>query len=71
METVLLGLHQGPAHKLCIEPGNPHIFYTCGEDGSVQRVSGSLYFLLYNRGRFYSNHVLFYSEKLFDRTNNK
>ncbi|XP_013612883.1 PREDICTED: DDB1- and CUL4-associated factor 8-like protein 2 isoform X1 [Brassica oleracea var. oleracea] len=37
VETVLLGLHQGPAHKLCIEPGNPHIFYTCGEDGLVQR----------------------------------
>ena len=39
VETVLLGLHQGPAHKLCIEPGNPHVFYTCGEDGLVQRVS--------------------------------
>ncbi|CAN7108440.1 DDB1- and CUL4-associated factor 8-like protein 2 isoform X1 [Brassica rapa] len=37
VETVLLGLHQGPAHKLCIEPGNPHVFYTCGEDGLVQR----------------------------------
>lgn len=37
VETVLLGLHQGRAHKLCIEPGNPHVFYTCGEDGLVQR----------------------------------
>ncbi|CAH2076710.1 unnamed protein product [Thlaspi arvense] len=37
VETSLLGSHQGRAHKLCIEPGNPHIFYTCGEDGLVQR----------------------------------
>ncbi|KFK30152.1 hypothetical protein AALP_AA7G223600 [Arabis alpina] len=37
VETSFLGLHQGRAHKLCIEPGNPHIFYTCGEDGLVQR----------------------------------
>lgn len=41
VETSFLGLHQGRAHKLCIEPGNPHIFYTCGEDGLVQRVSSS------------------------------
>ncbi|KAK4562126.1 hypothetical protein RGQ29_004832 [Quercus rubra] len=31
-----LGKHQGRAHKLAIEPGSPHIFYTCGEDGLVQ-----------------------------------
>ncbi|XP_010446973.1 PREDICTED: DDB1- and CUL4-associated factor 8-like isoform X2 [Camelina sativa] len=37
VKTSLLGLHQGRAHKLCIEPGNPHVFYTCGEDGLVQR----------------------------------
>ncbi|CAN8327690.1 unnamed protein product [Cochlearia groenlandica] len=37
VETSFLGLHQGRAHKLCIEPGNPHVFYTCGEDGLVQR----------------------------------
>lgn len=43
METSFLGLHQGRAHKLCIEPGNPHIFYTCGEDGLVQRVSSKLH----------------------------
>lgn len=41
MDTRFLGMHQGRAHKLCIEPGNPHIFYTCGEDGLVQRVSSS------------------------------
>lgn len=34
-----LGKHQGRAHKLAIEPGSPHIFYTCGEDGLVQHVS--------------------------------
>ncbi|XP_010432320.1 PREDICTED: DDB1- and CUL4-associated factor 8-like isoform X2 [Camelina sativa] len=37
VKTSFLGLHQGRAHKLCIEPGNPHVFYTCGEDGLVQR----------------------------------
>ncbi|KAF8405472.1 hypothetical protein HHK36_010378 [Tetracentron sinense] len=36
VETVLLAEHQGRAHKLAIEPGSPHIFYTCGEDGLVQ-----------------------------------
>ncbi|XP_074312885.1 uncharacterized protein LOC141648254 isoform X2 [Silene latifolia] len=35
-KTSLLGRHQGRAHKLAIEPGSPHIFYSCGEDGSVQ-----------------------------------
>ncbi|XP_043713585.1 DDB1- and CUL4-associated factor 8-like [Telopea speciosissima] len=36
VETVILGKHQGRAHKLAIEPGSPYIFYTCGEDGLVQ-----------------------------------
>ncbi|KAL9415532.1 hypothetical protein AB3S75_043760 [Citrus x aurantiifolia] len=36
VETKLLGKHQGRAHKLAIEPGSPHVFYTCGEDGLVQ-----------------------------------
>lgn len=39
MGTKLLAKHQGRAHKLAIEPGSPHIFYTCGEDGLVQHVS--------------------------------
>ncbi|KAK8311659.1 hypothetical protein V6Z12_D02G266300 [Gossypium hirsutum] len=26
------------AYKLAIEPGSPHIFYTCGEDGLVQHI---------------------------------
>lgn len=36
VESNVLGKHQGRAHKLAIEPGSPHIFYTCGEDGLVQ-----------------------------------
>ncbi|XP_024962469.1 DDB1- and CUL4-associated factor 8-like isoform X3 [Cynara cardunculus var. scolymus] len=36
VETKLLARHQGRAHKLANEPGSPHIFYTCGEDGLVQ-----------------------------------
>lgn len=35
-ETSMLGKHHGRAHRLAIEPGSPHIFYTCGEDGLVQ-----------------------------------
>ncbi|GAV86597.1 WD40 domain-containing protein [Cephalotus follicularis] len=34
--TAMLAKHEGRAHKLAIEPGSPHIFYTCGEDGLVQ-----------------------------------
>nr|CAD1835180.1 unnamed protein product [Ananas comosus var. bracteatus] len=36
VDTKLLGQHEGRAHKLAIEPGSPHIFYSCGEDGLVQ-----------------------------------
>lgn len=36
VETSLLATHQERAHKLAIEPGSPHIFYSCGEDGLVQ-----------------------------------
>ena len=52
VETSLLAEHQGRAHKLAIEPGSPHIFYSCGEDGVVQHVSytfcvnSSLYYWL-------------------------
>ncbi|XP_017970804.1 PREDICTED: DDB1- and CUL4-associated factor 8 isoform X1 [Theobroma cacao] len=38
VKTRLLAKHQGRAHKLAIEPGSPHIFYTCGEDGLVQHI---------------------------------
>lgn len=48
VETSLLGSHLGRAHKLAIEPGSPYMFYTCGEDGLVQRVSFDLLFLLLN-----------------------
>ncbi|CAL9228675.1 unnamed protein product [Arabidopsis halleri] len=36
VETCLLGKHQGPVHKLAVEPGSPFSFYTCGEDGAVK-----------------------------------
>ncbi|XP_078155601.1 uncharacterized protein LOC144551502 isoform X2 [Carex rostrata] len=36
VRTTLLGVHEGRAHKLAIEPGSPYIFYCCGEDGLVQ-----------------------------------
>uniref|UniRef100_A0A7N0U6Q2 Uncharacterized protein n=1 Tax=Kalanchoe fedtschenkoi TaxID=63787 RepID=A0A7N0U6Q2_KALFE len=36
VETTLLAKHEARAHKLAIEPGSPHIFYSCGEDGLVQ-----------------------------------
>lgn len=38
VDTKSLVKHQGRVHKLAIEPGNPHIFYSCGEDGVVQHV---------------------------------
>ncbi|THU53641.1 hypothetical protein C4D60_Mb10t16590 [Musa balbisiana] len=34
--TKQLGTHRGRVHKLAIEPGSPHIFYSCGEDGLIQ-----------------------------------
>ncbi|KAJ8631476.1 hypothetical protein MRB53_024799 [Persea americana] len=37
VDTKSLAKHQGRVHKLAIEPGSPHIFYSCGEDGVVQR----------------------------------
>ncbi|XP_042427606.1 DDB1- and CUL4-associated factor 8-like [Zingiber officinale] len=36
--TTLLTNHVGRAHKLGIEPGSPHTFYSCGEDGVVQHI---------------------------------
>eukprot|EP00268_Persea_americana_P005835 TRINITY_DN1200_c0_g1_i1.p1 TRINITY_DN1200_c0_g1~~TRINITY_DN1200_c0_g1_i1.p1 ORF type:complete len:482 (+),score=100.46 TRINITY_DN1200_c0_g1_i1:297-1742(+) len=36
VETKNLGKHRGRVHQLAIEPGSPHIFYSCGEDGLVQ-----------------------------------
>ena len=38
VSTRRLGIHRGRVHKLAIEPGSPHIFYSCGEDGLVQHV---------------------------------
>ncbi|KAJ0828861.1 putative transcription factor WD40-like family [Helianthus annuus] len=40
LQTLIeLGKHNGRVHKLAVEPGSPHMFYSCGEDGFVQRVS--------------------------------
>lgn len=36
VHTKKLGKHHGRVHKLAVEPGSPHIFYSCGEDGLVQ-----------------------------------
>ncbi|XP_062171313.1 uncharacterized protein LOC133877093 [Alnus glutinosa] len=36
VDTRRLGGHQGPVHELAVEPGSPHILYSCGEDGFVQ-----------------------------------
>ncbi|XP_020677732.1 DDB1- and CUL4-associated factor 8 isoform X1 [Dendrobium catenatum] len=33
--TKMLARHEGRAHKMALEPGNPHILYSCGEDGLV------------------------------------
>ncbi|KAJ0979325.1 hypothetical protein J5N97_014799 [Dioscorea zingiberensis] len=33
----VLGTHYGRVPQLAIEPGSPRIFYSCGEDGIVQR----------------------------------
>lgn len=35
--TRQLGLHNGRVHGLVLEQGSPHVFYSCGEDGLVQR----------------------------------
>ncbi|CAI0545367.1 unnamed protein product [Linum tenue] len=34
--TKKLGKHQGRVHNLAVEPGSPHVLYSCGEDGIVQ-----------------------------------
>ncbi|XP_043700622.1 DDB1- and CUL4-associated factor 8 [Telopea speciosissima] len=36
VDTKCLGKHQGRIYKLSVEPGSPHIFYSCGEDGFIQ-----------------------------------
>ncbi|OMO71173.1 hypothetical protein CCACVL1_18388 [Corchorus capsularis] len=36
VRTRRLGKHEGRVHDLAVEPGSPHIFYSCGEDGLVQ-----------------------------------
>ncbi|TKY48488.1 DDB1- and CUL4-associated factor 8 [Spatholobus suberectus] len=36
VDTTMLGKHQGCVYKLAVEPGSPHILYSCGEDGFIQ-----------------------------------
>ena len=36
VETRKLAKHQGRAHKLALQPGSAHCFYSCGEDGEVR-----------------------------------
>ncbi|RAL37454.1 hypothetical protein DM860_000148 [Cuscuta australis] len=36
VNTEMLGEHILRVHSLAVEPGSPHILYSCGEDGSVQ-----------------------------------
>lgn len=38
----LLAEHDGAVHKVAIEPGSPHVFFSCGEDGLVRHVSFQL-----------------------------
>lgn len=59
VETKQLGEHDGRVHKLAIEPGSPYIFYSCGEDGVVQRVCWKPYlfdfqFLMISSGAYFS-----------------
>jgi WD repeat-containing protein 42A len=37
--TRKIGEHDDRVKKVALEPGSPHILYTCGEDGLVQHVS--------------------------------
>ncbi|KAM0001976.1 putative transcription factor WD40-like family [Helianthus debilis subsp. tardiflorus] len=37
LQTIELGKHNGRVHKLAVQPGSPHMFYSCGEDEFVQR----------------------------------
>lgn len=36
VETKRIGTHRGRVHNLAVEPGSPHTFYSCAEDGFVQ-----------------------------------
>ncbi|MCI10804.1 DDB1- and CUL4-associated factor 8-like, partial [Trifolium medium] len=36
VNTTMLGKHHGSVYKLAVEPGSPHIFYSCGVDGFIQ-----------------------------------
>ncbi|PRQ33766.1 putative transcription factor WD40-like family [Rosa chinensis] len=36
VHTKRLGSHRGAVHKLAVEPGNPNILYSCGDDSFIQ-----------------------------------
>ncbi|KAK9280058.1 hypothetical protein L1049_013743 [Liquidambar formosana] len=36
VDTKKLGKHNGRVYKLAVEPGSPHILYSCGEDGFIR-----------------------------------
>lgn len=36
VNTKMLGKHRGSVYKLAVEPGSPHVFFSCGLDGFVQ-----------------------------------
>lgn len=46
VETKMLGRHHGRVYKLAVFPGDPNVFYSCGEDGFVQHV-GLYIFLMF------------------------
>lgn len=38
VDTKMLAKHQGGVYQLALEPGSPHSFYSCGNDGFIQHV---------------------------------
>ncbi|KAF8395010.1 hypothetical protein HHK36_018949 [Tetracentron sinense] len=36
VDTKRVGKHRGRVYNIAVEPGSPHIFYSCGEDGFIQ-----------------------------------
>lgn len=56
----MLGRHEGRAHKMAIEPGNPYILYSCGEDGRVYHVSVFFFLISFVLLIFFS-YLLFHS----------
>lgn len=47
VHTKRLGSHRGAVHKLAVEPGNPNILYSYGDDSFIQHVHSFFFFSLY------------------------